>query len=164
MKTFRASLATLLCLNLLAAHAQETPSEHAHAHAHPGPMADDRTILALTPDERRMVLEEMRLFLDGIGKLTGALGKQDMQATAASAHEMGMKMTHEIPPALREKLPMEFRQLGFSVHRDFDQIAMDAESMKDVSHSLNQLSATLKNCVSCHAAHQIRTPLNNDWH
>lgn len=164
MKTFRASLAALLCLNLLAAHAQDTPSGHAHAHAHPGPMADDRTILALTPDERMMVLEEMRLLLDGVGKLTGALGKQDMPAAAAAAHEMGMKMAHETPPALREKLPMEFRQLGFSVHRDFDQIAMDAESMKDVSHSLNQLSATLKNCVSCHAAYQIRTPLNNDRH
>ncbi len=161
MKTFRASLAALLCLNLLAAHAQDTPSGHAHAHA---PMADDRTILALTPDERMMVLEEMRLFLDGIGKLTGALGKQDMPAAASAAREMGMKMAHEIPPALREKLPMGFRQLGSSVHRDFDQIAMDAESMKDVSHSLNQLSATLQNCVSCHAAYQIRTPLNNDRH
>lgn len=164
MKTFRASLAALLCLNLFAAHAQDAPSGHAPAHAHPGPMADDRTILALTPDERMMVLEEMRLLLDGVGKLTGALGKQDMPAAAAAAHEMGMKMAHETPPALREKLPMEFRQLGFSVHRDFDQIAMDAESMKDVSHSLNQLSATLKNCVSCHAAYQIRTPLNNDRH
>ena len=162
MKYFRTTLAALLCMNLAAAHAQDMPSGHALAHHER--MTDGRTILTLTPGERMMVLAEMRLFLDGVGKLTGALGKQDMQAAAAAAHEMGMKMAHEMPPALRAKLPMEFRQLGFSVHRDFDQIAMDAESLKDVSHSLNQPSATLQNCVSCHAAYQIRAPLNDDKH
>lgn len=59
---------------------------------------------------------------------------------------------------------MEFRQLGFSVHRDFDQIALDAESLKDVSYSLSQLSGTLKKCVSCHATYQIRTPMINAHH
>lgn len=156
MTYFRALLAALLCLNLAGAHAQGMSSGHAHAHH--GPMTDDRTILTLTPGERMRVLEEMRLFLDGVGKLTDALGKQDMQATAGAAREMGMKMTHEMPPELRAKLPMEFRRLGSSVHRDFDQIAMDAENLKDVSHSLNQLSATLQTCVNCHAAYQIRTP------
>ena len=29
-------------------------------------------------------------------------------------------------PALRAKLPLEFRQLGAAVHADFDQIALDA--------------------------------------
>jgi len=64
-------------------------------------------------------------------------------------------MVHELPPALRAKLPQEFRQLGFSVHREFDQIALDADSLKDVGYSLNQLSDTLKKCVNCHATYQI---------
>jgi hypothetical protein len=159
MNYLAAPLAAVLCLNMAAASAQDMPDHHAHA-----PAADGRAILALNPGERVMVLEEMRLFLDGVEKMTGALGRQDMQATADAARGMGMRMAHEMPLALRAKLPMEFRQLGFSVHRDFDQIAMDAESLKDVSYSLNQLSATLQKCVSCHAAYQIRSPLNGDSH
>lgn len=159
MKYFSIPLAACLCMNLATAHAQDMVPSHAHA-----PAADNRVILVLSPDERAMILEEMRLFLDGVGTMTGALGKQDMQATAAAARGMGMKMVHEVPPELRAKLPMEFRQLGFSVHRDFDQIAMDADSLKDVSHTLNQMSATLQKCVSCHAAYQIRSPLNDDKH
>ena len=38
------------------------------------------------------------------------------------------------------------------------QIALDAESLKDVSYSLSQLSATLQKCVSCHTMYQIQGP------
>lgn len=37
-------------------------------------------------------------------------------------------------------LPLEFKQLGFSVHRDLDQIALDAESLGDRDHTLKQFS------------------------
>ncbi len=148
----------LLALTLTGVMAAE--SHHAHAVA----AEDARTVLELTPAERVMILDEMRQFLDGVQKMTGALGKQDMQATADAARNMGRKMVHEVPPALRAKLPEEFRKLGFAVHGDFDQIAMDAESLKDVSYSLNQLSATLQQCVSCHATYQIRSPLLYDKH
>ncbi len=158
MKPQPLALAALLGLILPAAHAQEP---HAHAHA---PVHDGRAILQLNPDERAMILEEMRLFLGGVQTMTDALGRQDMTSAAEAARGMGQKMVHEVPPALRAKLPMEFRQLGFSVHRDFDQIALDAESLKDVSHTLNQLSATLQKCVSCHATYQIQTPAPNAGH
>ncbi|HQS82985.1 MAG TPA: hypothetical protein PKV42_11060 [Thiobacillus sp.] len=150
MKLHHLLLASVLSLNTTAALAQ-----HAHDHA---PGSDNRVVLALTPDERVMILEEMRLFLDGVQKMTGALGKQAMPAVAEAARGMGRKLAHEVPPALRAKLPLEFRQLGASVHGDFDQIALDAESLKDVSYSLSQLSATLQKCVSCHTMYQIQGP------
>ncbi|MDP2030092.1 MAG: hypothetical protein Q8K12_10690 [Thiobacillus sp.] len=158
MKHQPAFLAALLSLGMTAAYAEDP---HAHHHA---PAADGRTDLELAPGERAMILEEMRMFLDGVQKMTGAFGKQDMSAVAAAARDMGQKMVHEMPPALRAKLPQEFRQLGFSVHREFDQIALDAESLKDVSYSLNQLSDTLKKCVSCHATYQIQTSVIHDTH
>lgn len=151
MKYRHAAMIPLLCLNLGAAYAEEEHDHHDHA-----PATDNRTVLKLTPDERIMILEEMRLFLDGVQKMTGSLGKQDMQATAEAARNMGQKMVHEVPPALRAKLPQEFRQLGAAVHGGFDQMALDAETLKDVSYTLNQLSATLKNCASCHATYQIQ--------
>ena len=81
-----------------------------------------------------------------------------VSAQISCSRSMSRREYRRVPPALRAKLPLEFRQQGFSVHRDFDQIALDAESMKDVSYSLNQLSATLQKCVACHAAYQIQTP------
>jgi hypothetical protein len=151
-------LAVLLGLNLATARAEES-----HAN-HPAPAADGRAVLELTPGERAMILQEMRMFLSGVQAMTGALSEQDMPAAAAAARGLGQVMVHEVPPALRAKLPPEFRQLGFSVHRDFDQIALDAESMKDVSHSLGQLSATLQKCVACHAGYQIRQAGRDDKH
>jgi hypothetical protein len=158
MKFNQATLAALLTLSLTAAHAQDP---HAHHHT---PASDSRVVLELLPHERAMVLEEMRMFLAGIQKMTGALGKQDMPAVATASREMGQKMVHEVPPTLRAKLPLQFRQLGSSVHRDFDQIALDADSLKDASYSLGQLSTTLEKCVACHATYQIQTPGLNNTH
>ena len=156
MKYRHTALTALLCLNMGTAHAKDLHDHHGHA-----PTTDNRTVLKLTPDERMMILEEMRLFLDGVQKMTYSLSKQDMQATADAARNMGQKMVHEVPPALRAKLPREFKQLGATVHGSFDQIALDAETLKDVSYTLNQLSATLKNCTSCHATYQIQVPAVN---
>ncbi|HUW27585.1 MAG TPA: hypothetical protein VMV97_03145 [Sulfuriferula sp.] len=161
MKTAIALLFSALALGpgLSGAMAAESQSEHGH-----GTVRDKRVVLTLTPEERAMILEEMRGFLSGVQVMTGALGKKDMQATADAARGMGQKMVHEVPPALRAKLPPEFRQLGFSVHSEFDQIAMDAESMKDVSFSLGQLSATLQKCVACHSVYQIQVRSDMENH
>ena len=145
--------AVLLSLNPVAAGAQDAKVDHANTPGH-----DARTVLDLTPAERVMILQEMQLFLSGVGELTGALGRQDMPAAAKAARSMGLVMSHELPPALRNKLPMDFRQRGSEVHRDFDQIALDADSLGDVSYSLNQLSTTLQKCVACHATYQIGSP------
>jgi hypothetical protein len=158
MKPYQVTCAALLSLTLTAAYAQD-PHVHQHASA-----PDGRAVLELTPDERVMLLEEMRLFLAGVQSMTAALGRQDMPAVATAARGMGQKMVHEAPPALRAKLPLEFRQLGSSVHRGFDQIALDADSLQDARTSLNQLSDTLRNCVACHAAYQVKTPVHNAGH
>lgn len=152
-------VSAFLCPTLSGAIAAESHNDHSA-----GLVEDGRAVLKLTPDERMMILEEMRLFLDGVQKMTYSLSKQDMQAAADAARNMGQKMVHEVPPALRAKLPQEFRQLGATVHGSFDQIALDAETLKDVSYTLNQLSATLKNCASCHATYQIQGPALNTGH
>lgn len=148
------ALVALLTLSPFLSHAADPQAHHA-----PSTHFDKRVVLALSASERALLLEEMHLFINSLQTITDALGKQDMEATAQSARKLGLAMAHEVPPAMRAKLPADFRQLGSSVHRDFDQIAMDAESLKDVSHTLSQISATLKKCASCHATYQIRNPL-----
>ena len=117
---------------------------------------DKRQVLHLTELQRDHVLTEMRALLSGTQKILDALHKEDMAAIAAHARSLGMGMAHKGEDHLKSVLPREFMQLGMSVHRAFDQIAADAEALKDPRHTLRQLSESMKNCVACHESYQIR--------
>jgi hypothetical protein len=79
-----------------------------------------------------------------------------MATVAGVARSPGSPMTHHVPADLKQALPEAFRKLGFSVHADVDQIALDAESLGDGKHTLSELGETLSGCVSCHDAYQLR--------
>lgn len=120
------------------------------------PSADGRTAVVLEAGERDFVLAEMRGFVSALQQITAALARDDMKAVAAAARPLGMGAAHSAPVALVGKLPLEFKTLAFSVHRDFDAIALDAESLGDAKHSLGQLSDTLGKCAACHAAYRFK--------
>lgn len=117
---------------------------------------DKRQILPITEMQRDHVLTEMRALLSGTQNILDALLKEDMAAVARYARSLGMGMVHKAEDHLKAVLPKEFMQLGMSVHKDFDQIAIDAESLKDPKHTLRQLSESMKKCNACHAGYQIR--------
>lgn len=118
--------------------------------------ADGRTAIVLAPAERDLVLAEMRGFVAALQQISAALAKDDMQAVAKAARGIGMAMSHEVPPALIGKLPLEFKQLGFATHADFDQIAQDATDLGDPRHTLDQLGSTLGRCVACHSTYRLK--------
>ncbi|SCY71303.1 hypothetical protein SAMN05216420_11424 [Nitrosospira sp. Nl5] len=117
---------------------------------------DKRQVLSITEIQRNHVLTEMRAFLAGTQGILDALLREDMAAVAKHARPLGMSMAHKGEDHLKEVLSKEFMHLGMSVHKDFDQIAADAESLKDPKHTLRQLSESMKKCVACHADYQIR--------
>ena len=118
--------------------------------------ADGRLAIVLEPAERAFVLAEMRSFVAGRQQLTAALASDDMRSAAVAARAMGMAAAHSAPAPMVGKLPLEFKTLGFAVHREFDIMAMDAESLGDSRHTLTQLAGTLQKCVACHSAYQIK--------
>ena len=118
---------------------------------------DNRQVLAITKLQRGHVLEEMRALLSGTQNILAALSRDDMAAVAQYARPLGMGMDRKAEDSLKGALPKEFMQLGMSVHQDFDQIAIDARSIKDPKHTLRQLSDSMGKCVACHATYQIRT-------
>jgi hypothetical protein len=118
---------------------------------------DKRQILAITEPKRGHVLEEMRALSSGTQNILAALSKDDMAAVAQYARPLGMGMERKAEDSLKGTLPKEFMELGASVHQDFDQIAEDAQSIKDLKHTLRQLSDSMGKCVVCHATYQIRT-------
>ena len=109
----------------------------------------------LTPDERNLVLEEMRTFLETVRVITVALSNNDLAGIAEPARKVGMASSGQVPAGLRDKLPQQFKMIAMSTHKAFDLIALDAEALEDKQHTLTQLGALMSNCVSCHAIFRL---------
>jgi len=121
---------------------------------------DKRQILPLSEQQRNHVLTEMRGLLSGTQNILDALSREDMATVAREARSLGMGMVHKGEDHLKAVLPKEFMQLGMSVHKSFDKIASDAESLKDPKHTLRQLGESMQKCNACHASYQIRVKDN----
>lgn len=127
------------------------------------PSSDGRARLLLNNAERDFVLDEMRHLLAASQGILAAALEGDMQRVATQARHMGMADVQNIPPEIRVpllgKLPLEFKQLGFSVHEGMDAIAVDAESLADPDHTLRQLAELMNRCVACHATYTVMPPV-----
>ena len=77
---------------------------------------DDRVKLVLKPDERHLVLFEMRSFLNVLQIISDASTRGDMQAVAEAARTMGSGAANLIPPLTVAKLPETFQMLAGTVH------------------------------------------------
>ncbi len=117
---------------------------------------DERRVLPVTEMQRNHILTEMRALLAGTQNILSALARDDMAEVARHARPLGTGMAHKGEDHMQAVLPQEFMQLGMSVHKDFDQIAADAESLKNPKHTLKQLSESMNKCVACHVAYQLR--------
>lgn len=116
---------------------------------------DGRQALLLAPAERDMVLAEMRAFLASVQAIVQGVQEEDMDAVVKAARHVGAAAQGAVPGSLMKKLPLEFKRLGFDTHRQFDQLALDAEQLGDPGHTLEQLAGLMRNCVACHAAYRI---------
>ena len=116
---------------------------------------DQRRVIPMTPDGRDLVLTEMRGFLAGLQQIVAALSTDDLARAAEVSRSLGTDMMGEVPPHIMQQLPLEFRQLGRSTHQDFDQIALDLDTLGDPRHAMAQLGETLNKCVACHASWRI---------
>ena len=117
---------------------------------------DRRVAIVLEPGERALMLGEMRAFVGGLQVITHALSRGDMKTVAKAAREMGTDRSHDVPLALMAKLPLEFKTLALGVHRGFDELATDAEAVREPTQTLDRLSAILQDCVACHASYEVR--------
>lgn len=111
---------------------------------------DGRIAINLTVNERDMVLEEMRTFLDSVQQITQGVASKDFDAAAKAARKVGRAAQQGMPGTLVGKLPLEFKKMGFDTHAQFTQLALDAEQLADTGHTLDQLATVLQNCVACH--------------
>jgi uncharacterized protein with beta-barrel porin domain len=116
---------------------------------------DDRVKIVLKPDERHLVLLEMRSFLNVLQIISDAVTREDMTAVAEAARSMGSGAANQIPPQTVAKLPETFQMLAGTVHTSFDVMALDAESLGDPMHTQRQLARLMQTCNACHGIYQV---------
>lgn len=119
------------------------------------PSEDGRTAILLTPAERNLVLTEMRSFLAAAQGVVEGGTKSDSAAIARAARGVGATAQQGVPASLMGKLPLAFKSLGLDTHRQFDQLALNAEQMGDPQQAQLDLARVMSNCVACHAAYRI---------
>ena len=119
--------------------------------------SDERTAIVLNIAERAYVLKEMRGLLEAIEAVTLGISQDEMKAVSLASREVGMGATRSgnEPMTLIAKLPLEFKTLGMSVHRSFDELALEADTMGDGSIILGKLGAILNTCTTCHANYKF---------
>lgn len=120
------------------------------------PGSDNRTAIVLAPAERGLVLSEMRNLLAAVQGIVSGLNQQDTKQVAEAARSAGMAAAADVNPALMAKLPLPFKQLGMSVHRDMDALAQAASEGKAAADLQKMLGDTLTKCVACHATWQLK--------
>jgi hypothetical protein len=116
---------------------------------------DGRTAVLLAPDERNLVLTEMRGMLETVQGVVDGVNADDIKQVAQAARASGMAAAADVNPALMARLPLEFKQLGLSVHKRFDEIATAADSGASREQLLASLGTQLSACVACHAGYRM---------
>lgn len=117
--------------------------------------ADRREAIAVPVAGRDLVLAEMRTMLSSVEGIVAGLAQKDMQRVAAAARASGMATAADLAPGVQERLPMEFKQLGMSVHKGFDALATAVEDGAPVESVLTRLAGQLSACVACHERYRL---------
>jgi len=119
------------------------------------PGDDGRTAILLEPGERQLVLGEMRTLLEASQQIVEALANNDLKGVATAATPVGSQAIGTMDFKLKAKLPLDFKQLGFSTHYAFDDIATMANEGKPAADIQRKLADTMQNCLACHAGFQL---------
>jgi len=116
---------------------------------------EGRTAVVLTPGERQAVLGEMRMLLETSQVIVEALANEDLAAVEAAARPLGSGAIATVDFALRAKLPIEFKKLGFGTHYAFDDIANMAKEGKPAKEIQLVFANTMNNCIACHSMYEL---------
>lgn len=121
---------------------------------------DGRTGIVLQENERDFVLTEMRDLLASINGIITSLAKDDYPAAAQWARKVGLKGHNTIEaknPTIMAKLPIGFKQMGMSLHKDFDEVADMIDKKMSQKEIMGRMGETTSKCISCHSTFKLVT-------
>lgn len=114
--------------------------------------SDGRTEILLASAERDQVLAEMRQLMKAVDGIIRGLGEPepDVKQIEKAARGAGMNMAADTEPAIMAKLPLPFKQLGMSIHKDMDALADAVAQNETPQQILGRLSSMTARCTACH--------------
>jgi hypothetical protein len=114
--------------------------------------SDGRMEIMLAPAERDQILAEMRQLLKAVDGVVRELGEPqpDHKPMEEAARAVGMKMAADTEPTIMAKLPLPFKQMGMSIHRDMDALADAIVNKETPQQILQRLSNMTARCTTCH--------------
>ncbi|MDD4973326.1 MAG: hypothetical protein PHY93_03200 [Bacteriovorax sp.] len=119
------------------------------------PSTDKRKAIVLSPSERDIVLGEMRALLKGVNGVFRGLAQNDQSFILKAIGPVGTKMAADINPMLMGKLPMEFKQLGMGLHKDFDVLAIDIKHGISNDIVIKRMGEMTNKCIACHEVYRL---------
>lgn len=120
--------------------------------------SDGRTEILLAAAERDQILAEMRLLLKAVDGIVRGLGEpqRDVKQMEETARAVGMHMAADTEPAIMAKLPLPFKQMGMSIHKDMDVLADAIVQHETPQQILQRLSSITARCTTCHDMYRFR--------
>lgn len=120
--------------------------------------SDGRTEILLAPAERDQILAEMRLLLKAVDGVVRGLGdpQPGLKQIEQTARAVGMKMAADTEPGIMAKLPLPFKQMGMSIHKDMDALADAIAQNETPQQILRRLSSMTARCTACHDMYRFR--------
>lgn len=114
--------------------------------------SDGRTEILLATAERDQILAEMRQLLKAVDGVVRGLGEPqpDLKQMEETARSVGMEMAADTEPIIMAKLPLPFKQMGISIHKDMDSLAEAIAQHETSQQLLKRLSSMTARCTACH--------------
>ena len=152
-RTRRIAPAVLILVVAGCAGRSGAPAREHGATVHAHQVTDTRRQVSLMPAERDAVLAEMRMMLGSVSGVLHGLTANDHQAIEKAARASGMAMA--VDPALEQKLPQQFLEMGMATHKKFDQLADLARTPVAADQVIRSLADVTTSCVACHAVYRF---------
>jgi cytochrome c556 len=67
-----------------------------------------------------------------------------------TARAVGINMAADTEPAIMAKVPLPFKQMGMSIHKDMDSLADAIVQNETPQQILRRLSSMTARCTACH--------------
>jgi hypothetical protein len=117
--------------------------------------SDQRRSVNLNPQEKDLVLGEMRSMLKAVNGMLGALSEGDMKKASEAADSAGMAMAVDADPILMAKLPLDFKELGMGTHKAFDELSTRIKNGTTIPEALKAMNQITTRCVACHEVNRL---------
>jgi len=120
--------------------------------------SDGREEIILAAAERDQILAEMRSLLKAVDGLIRGLGEPnpDPRQMEATARAVGMNMAADVEPTIMAKLPLPFKQMGMSIHKDMDALADAIVRHETPQQILQRVSSMTARCTACHDMYRFK--------